>query len=83
VLRSNDGIDDGSEIVDIGEGLDAKHNVVESNRTTLCGIFGISDNYAMVSFMSQQDQFCVRSPCRGLNRSLPKVCDLEDKISIC
>lgn len=49
VLRSNDGIDDGSEIVDIGEGLDAKHHVVESNRTTLCGILGVSNNYAMVS----------------------------------
>jgi hypothetical protein len=47
VLRCDNGIDDGSKIVDIGECLDAQDNVIERALSGMSGIFGISNNYTM------------------------------------
>lgn len=44
VLRSDDGVNNGCEIVDIGQGLDTEYDVIERTFSGVGGIFWISNN---------------------------------------
>lgn len=48
MLRSYNGIDDGSEVVNVGKSFYIKYNVVESDGIILSCVFRVLDNYREV-----------------------------------
>jgi len=82
MLGSNNGIDNGGEVIDIGKRFYTKNDIVESALSTSGSIFWCSDNYNM-SLISMTCNGShgrgtgeERIPWRGLKRSLPKTGDL-------
>lgn len=49
MLRRDDGFDDGGEVVDVGEGLDAEQDVVEGRSVCTRSVFGRSDDCSNTS----------------------------------
>ena len=92
VLRSNDGIDHRSQVVDVGKRFYTEDDVVKCAVFALLGrrFLWCSDNCDMTLFsirsagqsggdMVREARECI--PYRGLNRSLPKTGDLVQQIS--
>ena len=81
VLGSDDGFYDSGQVVDIGEGLHAEQDVVESALLGVGSVFRSADNCS-----PEQCQPCSSThlgvwealPLRGLKRSFPKVADLRE-----
>lgn len=74
MLRCDDRFDDVGKVINIGEGFDAKKDVVESGFTR-CRVFGILNDYVKISIL--RTGCCTRNiPYRGLNRSFPNNRDL-------
>lgn len=86
MLGSDDGFYDSGQVVDIGEGLHAEEDVVESALLAACSVFWCADN---CSTEQCQPRSCPHLgareslPLRGLKRSFPKVADLQEKSIAC
>lgn len=92
MLRGNDGIDDGCQIVDVGKRFYTKDNIVKCAFSTRGCLFRCS--YDCINFMFSTWRTVAGEtgskvigaseggyiPWRGLNRSLPKLDDLKGEI---
>lgn len=78
VLWGDDGFDDGGEIVDIWESLDAEQNiVVRASSRNVCRFLRTSDDCNVLLVGRAVRPTCKDEiPDRGLNRSLPNRADL-------
>lgn len=59
MLRSDNGLNNGRQIIDIGKGFDAKKDVIEGCLAAR-GIFGSSDNFMRIRLSSlKNDVYCL------------------------
>lgn len=79
MLRRDDGLDDGCEVVDIGQCFDAEDDIVEGGARGARGLFGSADDCGEARSATGASVRHGREmgiPCLGLNRSLPNLLDL-------
>lgn len=77
VLGSDDGFDDGSEVVELRQGLDAEQDVVEGALLQLTGLLRSTCDLGICQLLTLVASVALESLLRrGLKRSLPNLDDL-------